>query len=263
MPKTKETLDLENALSQQSKQLRKYGCEEVTIGFVHDGHGDEIVDYMNMDANAVFQCYEIKVTLADLKTDNKKSFYGDYNYLVVNDSLYAKNPVWENYIPPYCGILVGTSLTVKRKAKKKNIPDETREMLKDSLLRSIYYKMENYKDASDLTKYRQLQKQLEAKQEEYLQLERANEQTIWEAHDYEHYYRINHQDDSFTIALQAKKERNESSLREKGQYTWIKQENGEYCCPNCHKNAPLDNKKEPLLSHYCPFCGTDLRKIKK
>ena len=82
--KTKETKNLEKALDALSKAKREYGCEEVTIGFKSSGHGDEIVDYMTMDAKGIFKCYELKVTLQDLKTDNKKSFYGDYNYLVVS-----------------------------------------------------------------------------------------------------------------------------------------------------------------------------------
>lgn len=87
MAKTEETKMLERSLEERSRKKREYGCEEVTIGFKHEGHGDEIVDYMTMDADEVFRCYELKVTLADLKTDNKLSWYGDYNYLVISDLL--------------------------------------------------------------------------------------------------------------------------------------------------------------------------------
>lgn len=214
---------------------------------------------MTMDAEAVFQCYEIKVSLADLKTDNKKSFYGDYNYLAVSDALYAMAPVWDNYVPPYVGIAAGTDLAVKRKAKKKEISGETRSMLKDSLLRSVFWKMENYKDAKDLTKYRDLQKQLDQKEEELTQQERQSERMIFECQDYEFYYRKNHQDPAFTIASQAKTERRQAQLREKGQYTWIKK-NNDLICPNCGRKAVQDSKKEPFLSDFCPYCGTDLRK---
>lgn len=244
---------LENALDEQSRKMREYGCEEVTIGFKSGGHGDEIADYMTMDSKNVFKCYEIKVTLQDLKTENRKSFYGDYNYLVVSKSLYAQNPSWSNYIPGYCGILVGKELTVKRQAKRKTITEETREMLKDSLLRSVFWKYENYKDASDLAQYRSLQKQLQQKEQELIDLDRKNERTIWTYHDYEFWYRKNHQDPSFSIEKQAKIERSQANEREKKGYTWLRQED-RWKCPHCQKTADL-------ATPFCPFCGTDLRNL--
>lgn len=262
MPKTKETKDLENALDMQSREKREYGCEEVTIGFKKNGHGDEIVDYMSMDASAVFKCYEIKVTLTDLKTENKKSFYGDYNYLVVSESLYVQNPVWDNYIPPYAGILCGNALTVKRTAKKRTITTETREMLKDSLLRSIYWKMENYKDAEDLENLRKLKKQLADQEETAASQALTQERILWTYQDYEHYYRCNHQDPSFNIENAAKQQRLETELRRKGKFTW-QEKNGTFVCPACGRSVLKKDDKMPLLSDFCPFCGADLRKIEK
>lgn len=262
MAKTQETLDLEAALDQQSRAKREYGCEEVTIGFKKSGHGDEIVDYMTMDAKAVFKCYEIKVTLSDLKTENKKSFYGDYNYLVVTDELYAKNPVWDNYIPPYTGILAGTELNVKRTARKKDVKSETKEMLKDSLLRSLFWKMENYKDAKDLENLRNIKKQLLDQQTEMTQKSLADERMIWTYQDYEHYYRLNHQAPQYSLESAAKQERKETDLRMQGKYTWMHQ-NDNFICPACKNTAPLDSTNQPVLSNFCPFCGADLRDFKK
>ena len=256
MAKTQATLNLEHALDEQSRKKREYGCEEVTIGFHAEGHGDEIVDYMTMDSKDIFRCYELKVTLSDLKTDNKKSFYGDYNYLVVSESLYAKNPSWGNYIPPYVGILSGAKLTVRRQAKKKTITSETREMLKSSLIRSVYWKYENYHDAANLNKYRDLGKQLQETQDELTLVKQQNERTIWTSQDYEFWYRKNHQNPSFTIEQAGKEQRRQYALRQKGEYTW-KDENGVLICPSCGKNAP-DNRK----TDFCPFCGTDLRNLK-
>ena len=255
--KTKETKMLEEALDALGKKKREYGCEEVTIGFKNSGHGDEIVDYMSMDAKSVLRCYELKVTLADLKTDNKKSFYGDYNYLVVSKNLYAKNPVWENYIPPYCGILVGEELSVKKQAKKKVISEQMRSMLKDSLLRSVFWKYENYKDAKDLTKFRQLEKELAEKEKELQQTQRETERIVWTYHDYEFWVRKNHSDDSFSIENQAKEERRQCAKRDKGDFTWIK-ENMRYVCPICHHEAIAG-----VMSAFCPNCGCDLRKRKQ
>lgn len=210
MAKTKETLILEGALDKMSTEKREYGCEEVTIGFKGNGLGNEIVDFMTMDSKETFKCYEIKVTLSDLKTDNKKSFYGDYNYLVVSESLYAKHPTWENYIPPYCGILSGENLTVRKQAKKKEITQETREMLKDSLLRSVFYKYQNYKDANNLSKKRELEKELEETKKQLEETKRENERIVWTYHDYEFWYRKNHNDPDFSIEEEAKKEREEA-----------------------------------------------------
>lgn len=249
--KTKETLTLENALDEQSKKAREYGCEEVTIGFKSSGLGDEIVDYITMDSQNIFKCYEIKVTLSDLKTENKKSFYGDYNYLVVSESLYARNPTWSNYIPPYCGILCGEGLVVKRQAKRKEITDEVRGMLKDSLLRSVFWKYEKYKDAGNLKQYRDLEKELQQKQLELKEREKQNERIVWTYNDYEFWYRKNHQDPSFSIEKQAKEERKQSLQREKDGFTWIRQ-GSDFICPHC---THLNHEK----TLYCPNCGSDLR----
>lgn len=262
MTKTQDTLLLENALNLQSREKREYGCEEVTIGFLKDGHGDEIVDYMTMDANDICKCYELKVTLADLKTDNKKSFYGDYNYLVVSDSLYAKNPVWDNYIPPYAGILAGEKLVVKRNAKKREVSAETRDMLKSSLLRSVYWKMQNYKDAGNLENYRQLQKELNDTKQMSEEQGRQQERMLWTYQDYEHYYQKNHQEPGFTIEQAAKQQRAELAERSQGKYTW-KEMDGRYCCPVCGKPALHNEEKKALLSNFCPYCGADLRILKK
>lgn len=254
MAKTQETLRLEDALRTYGQKKREYGCEEVTIGFHNQGHGDEIVDFMSMDSEEVFRCYEIKVTLSDLKTDNRKSFYGDYNYLVVSPSLYARNPAWGNYIPPYAGILCGTDLTVKRQAKKKDITDETRSMLKDSLLRSVFWKYQNYRKADNLEEYRDLEKKLQEKEEQFQQLRQLNDRIIWTYQDYENWYRKNHQDASFSIEESAKKERQEYQLRLKHALSWIKKDD-DYECPFCHHHV---NQMYP----FCPYCGKDLRESK-
>ena len=74
MAKTKETIAIEHALSDMCRKKRIYGCEEVTIGFPNDGHGNEIVDFMSMDSKGILRCYEIKISLADLHSNAKKSW---------------------------------------------------------------------------------------------------------------------------------------------------------------------------------------------
>ncbi len=256
MTKTRQTISLENSLEDRSRKKREYGCTEVTIGFAYQKHGDEIVDYMSMDAHRVFRCYEIKVTLADLKTDNRKSWYGDYNYLVVSQSLWMRNVEWDNYIPPYVGILVGEQLDSKRNAKKKNISDEDRQMLEDSLLRSVYWKMSQYKDAQDLEQLKQLRKQLEEVQENFETYRQKVDALIFDSEDYEEYYRKNHQSEQFSISSQAKQERLEYFNRIKGKMTWKTD-----LCPVCHKEALKDGSGNHIYTDFCPFCGVDLRKL--
>lgn len=252
--KTQETIALENALDLRSYERREYGCREVTIGFKKDNHGDEIVDYMSMDADGLFKCYELKVTLSDLKSDAKKSWYGDLNYLVVSKSLYAKNPVFENYIPPYVGILVGEELTVKKKAKKKDITVEQREMLKNSLIRSVFWKMDHFRNADNLDKYRHLERELEQTKQEFETFKIANDRKTWTYDDFENWYRKNHQDTKMTLESLAKEERRQYTLRKENHFSWIKQDDA-FFCPNCQKTSTTD-------TNYCPHCGADLRRLK-
>jgi len=207
--KTKETLEIENILHEQCAKKREYGCEEVTIGFHHDGHGDEIADFMTMDADGVFKCYEIKVSVSDLKSDAKLSFYGDLNYLVMPSAMYKSTFPYDNYIPPYAGILTAKEgkLTVRRKAKTKNISEEDRALLKDSLIRTLFWKMQKYKDASDTETVKALQKEKETLQEEYDAFKEKTDYALWLINDFETYYKKNHDDPDFTLEKAAKSER--------------------------------------------------------
>ncbi len=158
--KRHDTISLENALIKQTRQKRIYGCEEITIGFYSNGHGNEVVDFMTMDSKGTIKCYELKVTLQDLKSDAKKSWYGNYNYLVVSRELYGQISDWNEYIPDNIGIIVGECLESKRKAKRCNISSETEVMLKESMIRSMFWKMIKYKDAQSLDKQRTLQSKI-------------------------------------------------------------------------------------------------------
>lgn len=254
MAKTEETLALERALDEKSRKKREYGCAEVTIGFRHDGHGDEIADYMTMDSSGVFRCYEIKVSLSDLKSSSRLSWYGDYNYLVVSDALYMRSPDWDQYIPPYAGILAGTGLTVMKNARRRTLRDEDRELLKDSLLRSVYWKMIQYRDSGDLSVLREKDRKMAELQTAYESYVRKADRLVWTCGDYERYYAANHQLSSFSLEAAAKMERMQYMERRKGNMTW--QETGDGAvCPVCggHGGGWA----------YCPFCGADLRKLEE
>ena len=56
MAKRKETLEIENILHSMCEKKRIYGCEEVTIGFYNNGHGNEVVDFCTMDSKGILRC---------------------------------------------------------------------------------------------------------------------------------------------------------------------------------------------------------------
>ncbi|NEF99669.1 hypothetical protein FEE30_11960, partial [Lactobacillus murinus] len=90
MSKTKQTLEIEQALIKRTSDLLGcYGALEVTIGRAGPS-GYERCDYVEFDTSGEIRCYEIKVTMSDLKSKNKLSYLGDKNYLVVPAELADK-----------------------------------------------------------------------------------------------------------------------------------------------------------------------------
>jgi hypothetical protein len=253
MAKTKETIALETALIHACAQQGHYGCPEVTIGFPSQGRGDEIVDFMSVDEEGRFRCYELKVTLADLKSSSKLSWYGDFNYLVVSRSLEQKVADWDLYIPAWVGIYAGEELALKRRPRRMQVTADMRKTLTISLLRTLYYKMETWRRAGDMHTLRALEKEIEELQKTSAAQAAGKERQLWTAQDYERWYRRNHQDPSFSLEEGAKKQRQEASARQQGKMTWIPRGNM-LECPVCHC-------LRQEASAYCPGCGSDLRKI--
>lgn len=146
---------------------------------------------MTMDSKGIIKCYELKVTIQDLKSNAKKSWYGHYNYLVVSRELYNKVNNWSDYIPKHIGIIVGEGLESCRKAQKCEVTIETEIMLKESMVRSMFYKMQKYKDAQSLEKqkaYKAVIRKLE-KDRDYYYSEMCKYSRI--IGDYENYKSLN------------------------------------------------------------------------
>ena len=183
MSKRNETLQIENALAEECRQKRLYGCEEVTIGFPHQGKGNEIVDFISMDSKGIIRCYEIKVSVADLKSKAKKSFYGHYNYLVVSSELLEKVSDWGEYIADGVGLMVCQTsgdhyyLQSLSKAKRMDVSADVLDMLKESMIRSMYFKKEKYRDANNL----KLQSELKSESRRF---ERLYREQLKRAEDY-------------------------------------------------------------------------------
>lgn len=123
-------------------KLGRYGCFECCLG---KGYGNEYVDYMTMNTNQIFRCYEIKVSMSDLKSQCKLSFVGDYNYLVIPIELYNEILCSDKElcdISPQCnkdvGILVyDRGQIVSKKKAKRNCKPIDRNKLMQYMIRSL------------------------------------------------------------------------------------------------------------------------------
>ena len=179
--KTQETLEIEDQLRKMCRKKRLYGCKEVTIGFYNSGHGNEICDFMTMDSKGIVKCYEIKVTLTDLRSHAKKSWYGHYNYLVISPDLYKKIDEWDSEIPADVGIIVHYTSEMEsvRRAKKRELSTEEEIMVKESLIRSMYYKMDKYYRIADRSLLKDAKKAIKSWKTAY-EKERKNYLDLYE-----------------------------------------------------------------------------------
>ena len=152
MAKSKATKQIEKILldscfGTNPSLATEYGTMEVTIDFQRNKSKKEIVDFMTYDAKKdIIKCYEIKVSIQDLHSDAQKSWYGHYNYLVITNSLYLMVPEddWKKELPKGVGLIVINPDTREKwsmiKATKQTVDDKTKEMLKRSLIRTLFYK---------------------------------------------------------------------------------------------------------------------------
>lgn len=185
MSKRPDTLKIEQLLQKQTEIKRIYGCEEVTIGFYNNGHGNEAVDFMTMDYNGIIRCYEIKVTLSDMKSKAKKSWYGNYNYIVVSNQLLSQRNKWTE-LPSYVGIL-DENLNCISKPKKQDVSIENQIMLKESLVRSIYWKMVKYRNYQDIEKQKNIIKKLNESEKELKRYKDKTTELKSDMYIYEYY----------------------------------------------------------------------------
>jgi len=141
MAKTEETIKLEKDIFKATQKQGVFGCMEVTIGW----WGKERVDYITYDTKGVWRCFEIKVSKADFHSKAKKTFIGHYNYFVMPSKLYEQV---KDEIPNHIGVYCGGDL-VKRAKKQELGVDE--QILKDSMIRSLYREYEKKEASEDAT----------------------------------------------------------------------------------------------------------------
>ncbi|WP_338365886.1 hypothetical protein [Enterococcus faecalis] len=146
--KTNLTRQAEKCLWHYTNKMGVFGCFEVTIGWF----GKERVDFMTYSTDNTIRCYEIKVTMADLKSSAKQTFLGDYNYLVVTNELWEKIQANPDLKWKYSnqGILIFSELrhnlgiTSVKKAKKQNVTLGTRATVLESMVRSLNREVEKF-----------------------------------------------------------------------------------------------------------------------
>ena len=149
--KTEQTLIIEKVLlsgcfGANPSLAIEYGTSEVTIGFQRNGNGKEIVDFLSYDAKKnIYRCYEIKVSMQDFRSKAKKSWYGNYNYLVLSSELFSEQTKseWKKELPDGVGLIVVNTHTGEKNTvispKRQNITPEISNELQTSLLRTLFY----------------------------------------------------------------------------------------------------------------------------
>lgn len=160
MAKTEQTLQLEREIWRATCKQGVFGCFEVTIGWF----GNERVDYITYDTKGIWRCYEIKVSKSDFRSKASNTFIGHYNYYVMPKELYEQV---KDEIPSHIGVYIN-GVCIERAKKQEITVDE--QILKDSLIRSLYREYEKQYRSGIPTVIEQLRKRLrraESDKEEY------------------------------------------------------------------------------------------------
>lgn len=134
MAKTEATLELEKSIWSATAKQGVFGCFEVTIGWF----GAERVDYMTYDTKGTWRCYEIKISKADFRSKAHNTFIGHFNYYVMTKELF--NEVRDE-VPDGIGVYVGGALTKRPKRQALKVDEQ---ILKDSMIRSLYRENEKF-----------------------------------------------------------------------------------------------------------------------
>lgn len=142
---TKETKDIKEALALYTQQHKgSYGACEVTVGYAGGRKDYERCDYVEFNSNSEIVCYEIKVTFEDFLSNNKQTYLGDRNYLVVTKELLKQIEQRRDYIREKgklqsgIGIIVynDNGLRIYKKCSKHSVPISQRVQLLEGIARA-------------------------------------------------------------------------------------------------------------------------------
>ena len=158
MAKTKLTNQLETAIREELSDF--FGCPEVTIGW----YGHQRVDYMTMDSKEIFRCFEIKISKSDFLSKHGHNFVGNYNYYVMPKELFLKI---EGEIPKEIGVYIwnGIYLSLVKRAKRKEL-EVNKDILKNSLIRSLYREFRKSVNSKNIKKMMNLERNFKREKKE-------------------------------------------------------------------------------------------------
>lgn len=172
MAKTELTKQLEKAIKTETSQW--FGCLEVTIGWYGNGR----VDYMTMDCKEIFRCYELKISKSDFHSKHGHNFVGHFNYYVMPNELYEEI---KEEIQKHIGVYTwnGHYLSLTKRAKKQELKENI-EVLKNSMIRSLYRDVSKFYNSINedyLNRLRSIIKRLEKENRELgnKYIEKSNE----------------------------------------------------------------------------------------
>lgn len=152
--KTLETKEVERNLWKFTHQkLGVYGCFEVTMGLSMMRDHKEIVDYVTYNTKGEVTCYEIKTSYSDFKSRARKSFWGNKNYLVVNDDTY--NEIFKHGdLTGGIGLYLysGNSFTCIHGSSNHQLTVGERVTIIESMVRSMDREMNKYKHLQTVLK---------------------------------------------------------------------------------------------------------------
>ncbi len=145
MAKSALTLELEKHLWNHTKKRGTFACYEVTIGW----YGKERIDYISYNTQGIWRCYEIKVLKSDFNSKAKVSFLGHFNYYVMPEELFRQV---KDQVPPHIGVYIpqGDGLISAKNAKRQTLGVDE-QILKNSMIRSLYRESERIIDSNDKT----------------------------------------------------------------------------------------------------------------
>lgn len=146
---------MEHLLYKYLWQQGRYICFEVKMPNENGRYmqNDERVDCLSYETSGIWRFFELKLSVSDFHSQNKTTFFGNYNYFVMPDSVYEKVA---DEIPKEIGVYIVRKykhtnnfgddfyINLVRKAKKQEL--QVREdLLMFSLMQSLSRENQKYR----------------------------------------------------------------------------------------------------------------------
>lgn len=143
------TKDIERIAYKHLWKKGVYLCYEVAVPrSIENRYHRQRVDLISYETTGIFRCYEIKNSVSDFYSGCKLSFIGNYNYFILNSSIYEKV---KKDIPEGIGVWLvyehGYMECVK-KPKKKELKCSKEDMM-FSLMQGLSREYKKYRKLLD------------------------------------------------------------------------------------------------------------------